>query len=316
MLSDRKLIRNALKERVLIAEGATNSQIRRIKRKEALTASVFVATPIVIISIYVFLAFILAIILSFFSGNLDPSMKSIHYVGFGNWTKVFKDPMLGKAVKNTFLFASVTTAFNIVGALIITSILNLGKIKNKNFFLTIYFFPQVTSSIAAAIIFTKIIGKDGLFHLDLIKNPSDAMWIMIVSSIWGGISGGMITFNTAFSGIGNSQYEAAKVDGASAWQSFISITVPSLGPILAYTLITSVIGGMGVFDQAYVMALIGGNGRSVMTWSLLGFARIIPVKGAGMIPNVGLGVATLTFLGITIFGLTKIINIFKPIDRK
>lgn len=313
---NRKTIRHHLKNRILIAKGSSNSQIKKMRRRDSITASIFVATPILVITIYVFLAFGIALVLSLFSGQLDPSLKGLKYTGFKNWSFVFKDPLFAIAIRNTMIFASITTVMNVFGALIIASILNLGKIKNKNLFLTIYFLPQVTSGIASAIIFTKLVGKNGIFQLDLVMNPQDALWIMIISSVWGGISGGMIVFNTAFSGVGNSQYEAAKIDGSGIWTTFWKITVPTLGPILAYSLITSLIGGMGVFDQAFVLSLIGADSESIMTWSLLGFARIISVKGASLQPNVGIGIVVLSFLGLTIFIMTRIVSIIRPLDGK
>ncbi|WKX02587.1 carbohydrate ABC transporter permease [Candidatus Mycoplasma mahonii] len=313
-------IRKLLKERYYVASGKSNRQIKKIRRRNNVTGSIFVFTPILILFIYVFAAFGIAIWLSFYAGRLDPSLSKIRYVGWANWGLLFNQQksIFLIAIKNTFIYASITTGFNIIGALIISSILNSKTVKKKNIFMTFYFLPQVTSGIAVAIIFIKLTGTNSFFGFNIIKNPSDAIWIMIISSVWTGISGGLVTFNTAFSGIDSTQYESASLDGAGTFKKFLRITVPSLGPILAYTVVTSIIGGMGVFDQAYVMSVAGGDSSSVMTWTLLGFARIIglPNSGSGFAPNVGLGVATLVLLGITIFVLTRIANIIRPLERK
>lgn len=312
-MSNRDRYRKTMKERYLLSEGVANTSIKKIKRKDAFTGTLFVSAPIFVITLFVFGAFGLSLWLTFFSGE---DFEELRYVGLQNWKKLFtlETKNFKNAIKNTMLFASLTTIFNITGALVISSILNSKSVKRKNFFMTIYFLPQVTSAIASAIIFVKLTGPNTLFNLDIVRNPKDTIWVMIISSVWGGVSGGMVTFNTAFSGIGNSQYESASLDGASAWQKFTNITIPSLGPVLAYTLITSIIGGMGVFDQAYILTINGAEIDSVMTWALLGYSRILKLGDNGV--NVGLGMVILTLLGITIFILTRLANIIRPMERK
>lgn len=318
---NQKNIRQMMKERYYEASGKGNRDIRKIMRRDMAVGTIFTLAPIVVIGIFVFAAFGIAIWLSFYSGKLDPSFKHIKYTGLKNWSLLFNEekPIFVKAIKNTLLFAAVTTACNIVGALIIASLLNSKTVgKRKNTFMVLYFLPQITSGIASAIIFIKLTGKNTVFGLDLISNPHDAIWVIIIASIWGGISGGIITFNSAFSGVDPSQYESASLDGASTWVKFKSITVPALGPILSYTIITSIIGSMGVFDQAFIMNVVGADSSSVMTWALLGFGHIQGLQGNGamIVSNVGLGILILTLLGITIFIVTRIANIIKPIERK
>lgn len=315
-------VRQIMKERYFIASGKGNKDIRKSMRRDMALGTIFTITPIAVITIFVMLAFAIAIWLSFYSGQLDPSLKRIHYTGLKNWSLLFHE---GKeqfvlAIKNTLLFAAITTACNVTGALIIASLLNSKVVgRRKNAFMVLYFLPQITSGIASAIIFIRLTGKNSVFGLDLVASPHDAIWVMIISSIWGGISGGIITFNSAFSGVDPSQYESASLDGASTWTKFLKITVPSLGPILSYTIITSIIGGMGVFDQAYILNVVGADSKSVLTWALLGFGYIQGLTGAGgtTIPlNVGLGIVVLTLLGLTIFVATRIANIIRPIERK
>lgn len=310
--------RKILAERLVISSGRSNKEIKRIKRFNTFTASVFVTVPILVLTIFVFAAFAIGVWLSFYAGRLSPSLKGLRFVGLDNWKLLIQNPLVNRwmiiAIKNTLIFASITTACNIVGALIISSILNSKLIKNKNAFMAIYFFPQLTSAIASAIIFFRL--GEVLFDFNYVLDGSAALWMVIIASVWGGISGGMITFNTAFSGIGASQYEASLIDGASPLRQFFSITIPSLGPILAYTLITSLIGGMGIFDSVFLFAANGAPPEGYMTWALYGFGFLQEVKGFPIrVARVGLGMVVLMTLGITIFITTRIANIIKPMDR-
>lgn len=320
-INEKLFFRQMMKERYYEASGKGNREIRKIMRREMTIGTIFTFMPIVVVTVFVFAAFAIALWLSFYGGQLTLKFDKIRYVGLKNWSLLFNENFnnLKKAVKNTLLFAGVTTICNVTGALIIASLLNSRVVgKKKNMFMVLYFLPQLTSGIASAIIFIKLTGKNTVFGLDLYGNPQDAIWVMIISAIWGGISGGIITFNAAFSGVDPSQYESASLDGASTWVKFKKITVPSLGPILSYTLITSLIGGMGVFDQAFILNSIGADPSSVLTWSLLGWAHIMGLGtgGGAFAKNVGLGVVTLVLLGVTIFVVTRLVNMVKPLERK
>ncbi|SDZ38667.1 multiple sugar transport system permease protein [Evansella caseinilytica] len=214
--------------------------------------------------------------------NLYPIMKSffislytdydffndvVYEYGFGNFAKLFQDPNFSKAMLNTIIFVIGVVPSSIVLSLAIALLLNT-KIKMMGFFRTIYFLPFVTSVVAVAIVWGWIFHSDyGLinyflswFGIDPVKwitDPVFAMPALIILSIWKGLGFNIIIFLAGLQNIDKQYYLAAKVDGASAWNRFKSVTLPLLSPTMFFISIISIINGFKVFDEIFALF----NGR-------------------------------------------------------
>lgn len=160
---------------------------------------------------------------------------------------------------NTIVFALSTSFFGIIIPLILACILN-SKIRGSEFFKTAYFLPFITPMIVIGIIWEWIFDPNiGLLanvlnlHINWLYDTSFAMPALIIVSVWKLIGYNMIIFLSSLSGISNSMFEAAKIDGANAYQTFKNVTVPLLSPTIFFVVIITAISSFQVFDLIYLM---------------------------------------------------------------
>ena len=174
--------------------------------------------------------------------------------------------------------------------------LNSKLAKYKSFFRTVYFLPVVTSLIAVAIVWRYLYHPaHGLLNyllsffdiapIDWLGNPHIAMPAIIILAVWKNFGYNMLIFIAGLQNISEDLYEAAHLDGASAWQQFKEITLPMLKPTTVFVVMITVIGYFQLFAEPYVMTQ-GGPLNSTMSivllmyeqgfrWWSIGFAAAI-----------------------------------------
>ncbi|MFN7252606.1 MAG: carbohydrate ABC transporter permease [Anaerobacillus sp.] len=244
------------------------------RTKNAIVGWVFIGLSFLLISIFYFYPMFQALLLSFQSGK----GTNLTYAGLDNYRRLFGDPTFHAAVKNTVIYLLVQVPLMIILALVFSVLLNDKKLKFKGFYRTAIFLPCVTSLVAYSVIFKYLFGTDGiinmlLMNLAIISQPiqwiTDPFWAkitIIIAITWRWTGYNMIFYLSALQNIDNSIYEAARIDGANAFQQFFKITVPMLKPIILFTSITSTIGTLQLFDE--VMNITGGGpGNATMTIS-------------------------------------------------
>ena len=140
------------------------------------------------------------------------------------------------------------------------------KICAKEFYKTAYFLPFITPMIVIAMIWQWIFDPNiGLVnmlfktHYTWLFSSEQAMWVLIFVSVWKLVGYNMIIFLSGFSSINNQVYEAAKIDGAGAFKTFVSITLPLMSPSIFFVLLVTTISSFQVFDLIYLMTQGGPN---------------------------------------------------------
>ncbi|MGD1821341.1 MAG: carbohydrate ABC transporter permease [Pleomorphochaeta sp.] len=191
------------------------------------------------------------------------------FIGFGNYIKLFNDPMFFLALKNTFKILFIQVPIMLISAIIFASLLNNKKIKFRGFFRTAIFLPSVTSLIAYAILFKMLFSYEGIINnalltlkfidkpLDWFSEPTLATIVLILAMVWRWTGYNMIFYLSAMQNISSDLYEAAKVDGASEIKSFFHITIPLLRPMILFTTVMSTIGTLQLFDEPMNLAQSG-----------------------------------------------------------
>jgi len=215
-----------------------------------------------------------ALLLSFQSGM----GANLEYTGLDNYIRLFKDPTFQAALFNTFLYLIIQVPIMIVLALTFSVLLNDSTLKLRGFFRTAIFLPAVTSLVAYSVIFKYLFANDGivnqvLMNLSIISEPimwlTNPFWakvLIIIAITWRWTGYNMIFYLSSLQNIDNSIYEAAKIDGANAFQRFTKITIPLLKPIILFTSIMSTIGTLQLFDE--VMNITdGGPGNATLSIS-------------------------------------------------
>src|SRR5690606_4430638 len=137
-------------------------------------------------------------------------------------------------------------------------------IKLKSFFRSVYFIPFITSTVAVSIVWRWMFNKEfglinsllmmfGINKINWLTNPKMTIPMLVLLSVWKGMGYKIIIFLAGLQNIDEKYYLAAKIDGASAWKRFTSITIPLLTPTLFFVSITSVIGSFKLFDEVFVL---------------------------------------------------------------
>jgi multiple sugar transport system permease protein len=193
------------------------------------------------------------------------------WVGFANYIEIFTNPEYFMVFK-TSLYYFIGGIIQIILALYFAILLN-GKIKGKNFFKAILFFPYVINGVAISLIFIfffrpdgpldsllKALGLEGLIRL-WIGDEKIVNWSLASVSIWRYMGYNFIIFLGALQSISPSWLEAAEIDGANAWQKIRYIILPSIKRVVEINLILNVAGAISVFEIPYIMTG-GANGST------------------------------------------------------
>lgn len=174
------------------------------------------------------------------------------------------DALFWKSIANTFIFAAVIAPLQGGLALALALLIN-SRIRGKVFFRTVYFIPVVTSMVVVSILWIFLYQKDGLANVILdalipgfepvsfLTNPDLALPAIIFMSAWQAVGFHMIIWLAGLQTIPSELYEAAKVDGANAWQQFKAVTWPGLKTTFVFVLIIISIQAMGIFTQINIM---------------------------------------------------------------
>jgi len=243
-------------------------------QKQSLAGWTFLTPAVILIAIMSFLPMIQALFLSFQTG-IGAAMK---WTGGTNYVRMFKDPVFMQALKNNFIYLIIQVPIMLVSALVLASLLNNKDLRFKGLFRTAIFLPCATSLVSYAVIFRSLFAVDGLVNIVLIKlgilttgynflgHPNSARIVIILALVWRWTGYNMVFYLSGLQNIEYSVYEAAKIDGASPFQSFFRITVPLLKPTILLTAIMSTNGTLQLFDES-VNLTNGGPANSTITMS-------------------------------------------------
>ncbi len=186
-------------------------------------------------------------------------LNPIQFVGFNNYREIFAETLFYKILINTFVFAISTSLFGVIIPLILACILN-SKIRGSEFYKTAYFLPFITPMIVIGVIWEWIFDPNIGFlnhvlhlHINWLYDTHYAMPALIIVSVWKLIGYNMVIFLSSLSGISQSLFEAAKIDGANAFQIFKNVTVPLLSPTIFFVVIVTAISSFQIFDLIYLM---------------------------------------------------------------
>jgi multiple sugar transport system permease protein len=219
---------------------------------------------------------IASLVLSFTNYNL---IQAPHFIGGGNYGRMFHDPRLLNSLRVTFTYVFVSVPIQLVVALLAAIVLDKGM-RALPFYRSVFYLPSLLgSSVAVAILWRQIFGQSGLvnqllgrvgFH-DLpgwISDPKFALGTIILLNVWT-FGAPMIIFLAGLRQIPSMYYEAAAIDGASKWVQLWRVTLPLLSPIFFFNVILQLIGAFQSFTQAFIVSGgTGGPSDSTMFYSL------------------------------------------------
>ncbi len=199
-----------------------------------------------------------------------------------NFRTILNNATFKTSLKNTFVLWIMNFIPQIVLALLLTAWFTSKRnvIKGQGFFKVVFYMPNIITAASVAILFNVLFGypkgpvNDILVSLGLrsdayyfTNNATASRWIIAFIQFWMWYGYTMIILISGVLGINPEIYEAAEIDGANDWQTFWQITIPNLRTILTYTLITSMIGGLNMYDMSK-MFNNGNPNNSTLTTSV------------------------------------------------
>lgn len=238
-------------------------------RREAIWAYIFISPWIVGFLVFTFGPMIASFFLAFTQYNIiTPPV----WIGTQNYQKIFEDPLFWQSLKVTFTYAAMSLIPGLVLGLSLAMLLN-ANVPGIAVWRTIYYLPSIISGVAVAILWAFILNPrfgvvNWLLSIVGIKGPgwlSSTKWALpglAIMSLWG-VGGGMILYLAGLQGIPTALYDAAKVDGANAWNRFWHVTLPMISPVIFYNLVMGTIGTFQYFTAAYVMTNGGPNNATL-----------------------------------------------------
>jgi len=205
---------------------------------------------------------------SFFFSLTRWSLFDWTFVGLDNYVTFFSEPALVKGLQHTLVYAVVTSGLKVVLGLLLAVLLT-SQIVGRGFLRSVVFFPVLVSTIGVGLTFTALMDPVGLINQSLdvlgipgpgwLTNPSYALLSVALVDVWKGVGLATVIFIAGIVSIPLEYFEAAKVDGASAFHRFRYIILPLARPATVTVIILSLIGGLRSFDLIWAMTR-GGPG--------------------------------------------------------
>lgn len=249
----------------------TTALARKRNLQKNLVAYSFIAPNFLGFAVFTLGPIIFAFILAFL--NWDGS-NPITFAGLQNFIDLLDDDQFKTALFNTIWYTAGTVPLTMACALALAILLNQ-KIRGRNFFRSVSFFPYVASLVAVAVVWNMIFNPSkgpvnmvlsllGVKNLPGWSASKDwAMITVILFSVWKNMGYYMIIYLAGLQGISPELYEAGDLDGANRWHKFRYITLPQLAPTSFFVLIMLTIQCFKVFDQI-LMLTQGGPGTSTL----------------------------------------------------
>ncbi|MBQ4537482.1 MAG: sugar ABC transporter permease [Lachnospiraceae bacterium] len=242
-----------------------------------------------------------------FEEGYNSASQTFFGVGWYNYSYVLHDPYFLQAVKNTFILVVITVPLSTGIALLISALLNSIK-PLRNLFQTIYFLPYVTNTLAVGLVFMILFKKtpytDGLANLiinffggesiDFMNGPYWAkMFVLSIYTIWAVMPFKILILTSALVSVNETYYNAAKVDGTSAFRIFTKITLPMISPTLFYLIITGFIGAFKAYSDA--VALFGTDLNAAEMNTIVGYVYDMLYGNSGGYPSYASAAAIILF---------------------
>jgi multiple sugar transport system permease protein len=250
---------------------------RRSGFRRGLTGWLFAAPILIYFGIFVFGPILASLAMMFFEWNGFGPLSSAKWVGLGNGQELLRDEKFLGSFRNTFMYAIVVVSSGVVCGLGLALVLN-GVNRFVSFIRATYYLPVMLPITAMSLLwglmyqqrygfFNQLLTSIGLPPVSWLINPNIALFSICLMVIWKGLGWYMVIFLAGLKAIPEDYYEAARVDGATGWQQFWSITLPLLRPTLLFVMVVTVIGSLQVFSPIFIMTQGGpANATNVVVY--------------------------------------------------
>ncbi|NME99623.1 sugar ABC transporter permease [Aneurinibacillus aneurinilyticus] len=228
----------------------------------SLSGYVFSAPALVLLFVFLLLPTLMALYYSFTNYYLLLPDQT-EFIGIENYARLLKDKLFLRSLGNTFLFVGLVVPLQTITALTLALLVNQ-KLGGIRWFRAAFIAPVMISMVVVSILWTfiynptnglanAVLGIVGLGPFEYLTNPIQAMPSIVLMSVWQGAGYQMMIFLAGLQDIPEHLYEAASIDGASAWQKLLHITLPGLRNVIVFVGLITLIAATKLFIQPFVM---------------------------------------------------------------
>ena len=259
------------------------------QRRQQLRRGLFFVSPFLagfgVLTIYpVVMSFYYS--LTEFDGTTAPA-----FVGLDKYQQLLADELFWLSLWNTAFYTLFAVPLGVLVALGLALLLNM-KLRGMSLYRAMFFVPSIVPIVAASVLWVWFLNPqygilNGLLRLIGVAGPgwmASPTWTkpaLILMSLWS-VGGTMVLYLASLQDVPEQLYEAAEIDGASAWRKTIHITLPIISPVILFTVIMGLIGGFQYFTQAYVMTGgTGGAGDAALFYCLYLFQKAFNFQDMG-----------------------------------
>lgn len=234
------------------------------------------------------------------------------WIGLANYGKLMGDGVFLKAVTNSAIYMILTLLILIPFPMLFAVLINNKFMWGREFFKSSFFFPALTSVVVAGTIFrlmfgemegsliNSILGWFGIDPVKFLKGQVTGFIALVALATWRWTGVNMLYFLSGLKNIPGEYYEAASIDGASAFQKFTKITMPLLKPTTIYVLTISIYAGLAMFIES-MMLWNGNNSPKNIGLTIVGYLYRQGIEKN----NLGYAAA----VGIVLLAITMLINL-------
>ena len=231
---------------------------------------VFISPFLLLFAVFGVFPLLFSLHLAFQSWEPTSGLDAMEFVGWDNFAFALQDEWFWKSLKNTLWLAVVSGAPQHLVAIPLAVFIHNSFKHLRDGVVGAYFLPYITSTVAIAIMFSSLFSKDfglinaalagafGIEHVDWLGRAENIKPAIAFVVFWRYLGFNVVLYLAALQTIPRDLYEAATMDGAGRWQQFWHITLPNLKPLIFFGVTLSVIGGLQLFEEPFI--LTGGRG--------------------------------------------------------
>jgi len=257
--------------------GQRARSVRRVVASEQFTGWGFVTPGVAVILLFGAVPIVWSAVMSFQRSNLlNPSTP---FVGLRNYRAMVHDPVVGQAVEHTLVYTALFVPGTMVVGLFLAVAMNR-KIRFISLYRTAAYATMAISTISEALVFIWLFDPSygivnyffsllGLSQQQFLNSPSEALYVIVVMTIWGWTGFAVVIYLAALQGVPQTLIEAAAIDGAGAWRTFRKVTLPLLSPASLFLAVWLTINALQLFDEVYLSTQGGPlNATTVLVYYL------------------------------------------------
>lgn len=193
--------------------------------------------------------------------EMDVLSGEFTFTGLTHYKRIITSPFFFNSIKNTLMIWIMSIIPQLSLAFLLALLMSNKWLRGRSIFRNVYFFPNLVTSVTIGLLFgslfsypggaiNNVISALGLEAIDFQNNEMLARIVIAIAIMWKNFGFNIIYFTAGINSISDEVLEAASVDGANWWHRVTKITIPLMKPILIYVMVTSIIGGLQMFDES------------------------------------------------------------------